>query len=398
MVIPMATYKLNGVVSLATNSIGSSTGYGVQGQYLAERLLKHGVKVANLSNYGLEGRIDKIRTKHGDVAHYPRGYKLYSDDVMDKWHNHFASQFPKLKNVLFTLYDVWVYNDLKFDGEIVSWVPLDHVTLPPQVRKFLLRTNVTPVTMSPHGQRQLENAGIESVYIPHAIDTKVFKPTHEVFGMPTRKYLEVPDDGFLVSMIQANKANGQIHRKALAEQLLAFAMFRKQHPNAYLYLHMEPSKVFGGFNLPVLLKSVGLDDSVVRIADTDTLRTGYPQDFLAGVYTASDVVLAVSYGEGFGVPVVEAQACGTRVITSGFAATQDLAGPDSWLVGGQPFWDENQSSFFQIPFTKSIEDALEMAYNEPRGVSESSIEFAKQFDVEKVWTDYWLPFWTERFS
>lgn len=394
----MATYKLNGVVSIASNSIGASTGYGVQGQYLAERLLKHGVKVANLSNYGLEGRIDKIRTKHGDVAHYPRGFKLYSDDVMGKWHEHFSAQFPKSPNVLFTLYDVWVYNDLQYDGPIVSWVPLDHVTLPPQVRKFLLRTNVTPVTMSPHGQRQLESAGIESVYIPHAIDTKVFKPTKEVFGMPTRKYLDVPDDAFLVTMVQANKANGQIHRKALAEQLFAFAMFRREHPDAYLYLHMEPSKVFGGFNLPVLLKSVGLSEEHVRVADTDTLRTGYPQEFLAGVYTASDVLLAVSYGEGFGVPVVEAQACGTRVITSGFAATADLASPDSWLVGGQPFWDEMQSSFFQIPFTQSITEALKQAYEAPRETSQEAIDFAKQFDVEKVWTEKWLPFWTERFG
>jgi glycosyltransferase involved in cell wall biosynthesis len=394
----MATYKLNGVVSIASNTIGTSTGYGVQGQYLAEGLLKHGVKVANLSNYGLEGRMDKIRTKHGDVAHYPRGFKLYSDDVMGKWHEHFATQFPGRKSVLFTLYDVWVYNDLQFDGEIVSWVPLDHATLPPQVRKFLMRTNVTPVTMSPHGQRQLEAAGIDSVYIPHSIDTKVFKPTKEVFGMPTRQYLDVPEDAFLVTMVQANKANGQIHRKALAEQLFAFARFRADHPDAYLYLHMEPSKVFGGFNLPVLLKSVGLSESHVRIADTEALRTGYPPEFLAAIYTASDVLLAVSYGEGFGVPVVEAQACGTRVITSGFAAPADLASPDSFLVGGQPFWDENQSSFFMVPFVQSIEDALRLAYKEPRGLSQASIDFAKEFDTAKVWNDKWLPFWTERFS
>jgi glycosyltransferase involved in cell wall biosynthesis len=394
----MATYKMNGVVSIASNTIGTSTGYGVQSLALAEQLLKHGVKVANLSNYGLEGRMDKIRTKHGDVAHYPRGYKIYSDDVMAKWHKHFSSQFPERKNVLFTLYDVWVYNDLEYDGPIVSWVPLDHVTLPPQVRRFLMRTNVTPVTMSPHGQRQLEAAGIDSVYIPHGIDTKVFKPTYQTFGVPTRKYLDVPEDAFLVSMVQANKANGQVHRKAIAEQLFAFARFRETHPDAYLYLHMEPSKVFGGFNLPVLLKSVGLTEEHVRIADTDTLRTGYPSEFLAAVYTASDVLLAVSYGEGFGVPVVEAQACGTRVITSGFAATEDLAGPDSFIVGGQPFWDETQSSFFMIPFVQSIQDALKLAYEEPRGVSQSSIDFAANFDTVKVWNDKWLPFWKDRFA
>jgi glycosyltransferase involved in cell wall biosynthesis len=394
----MATYKINGVVSIASNTIGTSTGYGVQSLALAEQLLKHGVKVANLSNYGLEGRMDKIRTRHGDVAHYPRGYKIYSDDVMGKWHKHFSSQFPERKNVLFTLYDVWVYNDLDYDGEIVSWVPLDHVTLPPQVRKFLMRTNVTPVTMSPHGQRQLEAAGIDSVYIPHGIDTKVFKPTYQTFGVPTRKYLDVPEDAFLVSMVQANKANGQVHRKAIAEQLFAFARFRETHPDAYLYLHMEPSKVFGGFNLPVLLKSVGLTEEHVRIPDTDTLRTGYPSEFLAAVYTASDVLLAVSYGEGFGVPVVEAQACGTRVITSGFAATEDLAGQDSFIVGGQPFWDEHQSAFFMIPFVQAIQEALTLAYAEPRGVSQSSIDFAANFDHAKVWNDKWLPFWKDRFA
>jgi len=394
----MATYKMQGAVSLASNSIGSSTGYGVQGKYLAEKLLKHGIKVANLSNYGLEGRVDTIRTKHGDVKHYPRGQVLYSEDVMQLWHKDFTSAFPTLKNYLFTLYDVWVYNNLKFDGEIISWVPLDHITLPPQVAKFLLRDQVTPVTMSPHGQRQLEDAGIDSTYIPHAVDTKVFKPTDEYLGMPTREYLQVPEDAFLVSMVQANKANGQIHRKSLAEQFLAFGMFRKEYPNSYLYLHMEPNKAFGGFDIPRLLKACGLDQSCVLMADSDILRTGYPQEFLAAVYTASDALLATSYGEGFGVPVVEAQACGTRVITSGFAATQDLAGEDSWIVGGQPFWDEAQGAFFSIPFVQSIVEALKEAYNAPRGLSEPSMAFAKEFDVDKVWDKYWLPFWKEKFD
>jgi glycosyltransferase involved in cell wall biosynthesis len=392
------TYKLKGAVAIASNSIGSSTGYGVQGQYLAERLLKHGIKVANLSNYGLEGRIDKIRTPFGEVKHYPRGHVLYSEDVMPIWAKDFFDEYPKLPNILFTLYDVWVYNNLQYDGNIVSYVPLDHTTLPPLVAKFLLRTNVTPITMSPHGQRQLEAAGIDSTYIPHSVDTKIFKPTDNYKGMKIREYLEVPEDAFLVSMVQANKANGQIHRKAIAEQLLAFSMLRKENKNAYLYLHMEPNKVFGGFDIAKLLRAVGLDQSCVLIADSDTLRVGYPQEFLAGVYTASDVLLGCSYGEGFGVPVIEAQACGTRVITSGFAATQDLAGSDSWLVGGQPFWDEAQQSFFSIPFVQSIYEALKEAQDAPRGVSESSIEFAKQFDVETVWNNYWLPFWKKQFE
>jgi hypothetical protein len=47
---------------------------------------------------------------------------------------------------------------------------------------------------------------------------------------------------------------------------------------------------------------------------------------------------------------------------------------------------------------QSIVDALKLAYDAERGTSESAIEFAKQFDVEKVWNDYWLPFWRSRFD
>lgn len=391
--------KLHGCISIASNTIGSPTGYGNQGKLIAERMLKHGLKVANLSNYGLEGTISKIRTKHGDVAHYPKGVTPYSHDVMPQWHKHFSDQHPGMPSALFTLYDVWVYNDLKFDGDIISWVPLDHVTLPPNVLKFLMRNNVTPITMAPHGQRQLEKAGISSTYIPHAVDTKVFKPTNTVFGVPTRDYLDVPEDAFLVSIVNANKANGQIHRKALAENLLAFAMFRQQYPNSYIYLHMEPTNQQGGFYLPTLIKAAGLPEDAVRILNPDTNRVGgYDEAYLAGIYTASDVMLGVSMGEGFGITTVEAQACGTPVIVSNWAASPDLAGPDSYLVDGQPWWDEPQQAFFNIPAIPSIVNALLLAYAAPRGVKQTSIEFAKQFDVDVVWDKYWMPFLKERFA
>lgn len=395
----MATYeKLKGALSVASNSYGIPTGYGVQTEMLIDRLTRHGIKAANLSNFGLEGRIETIKTPYGTVPHYPKGFKAYSQDVIPVWHEDFMSKHRSLKGALFTLYDQWVYNELEFDGDILAWTPLDHVTLPPSVLKFLLKKNVHPITMSPHGQRQLEKAGIESTYIPHSIDTKVMKPTYETFGVPTREYLQVPENAFLVSIVQANKANGLVHRKAVAEQLLAFAMFRERHPDAYLYLHMEPSNAYGGFNIPSLLRACGLTDEYVRILNSDVNRVGYPAEFLAAVYTASDVMLQCTYGEGFGVPVVEAQACGTRVITSGWAATQDLAGEDSWLVDGQPFWDEPQQAFYHIPSIPSIVNALELAYQEPRGESKTAIEFAKQFDVERVWNWYWMPFLREFFK
>lgn len=394
----MGYEKINAAVSVASNFYGAATGYGNQVTYLLDRMKRHKMDVAMLANYGLEGRFDKIKTRFGTVPAYPRGFAQHSHDVIPIWHSHFTSQHKDKPNALFTLYDVWVFNQMQFDDSIISWVPLDHVTLPPEVAKFLKRKNVTPITMSPHGQRQLEAVGIKSTYIPHSVDTQTYKPTFEIEGKPARQFMGISDETFLVTMVSANKSNGVVHRKGLAEALTAFAMFLHEKPDSHLYLHMEPSNAYGGFVVPRLLKAVGIPPEKVTVADSTQLRIGYPVETMAAIYTMSDVLLMPSYGEGFGIPLIESQACGTPVLTSSWTAMADLAGPSSWIVAGQPFWDETQVAMYQMPLISSIVDGLKLAYDAPRGVDDESREWAKQFDVEKVWQEKWLPFWKGYFG
>lgn len=389
--------KINAAISLASNSPGQPTGYGYQGKLLVQQMLKHDIKVAALSNYGCEGNKRELEIGGQIIPEYPRGLRQYSDDVIVPWHADFVSDYPDRQDALLTLYDVWVYNALpgvdKFDVPIIAWTPLDHVSLPPNVAEFLRRENVTAVTMSPHGQRQLEHAGLPSTYIPHMIDTNVYKPTYKMSdGLSAREYLGIDDDVFLVGMVAANKANQIIHRKAYAENLLAFGLFLKRHPEAKMYIHAEPSGMMGGFDLPALIKACGIPMDSVVFPDPFAHRCGFPEKDMAALYTAFDVLLHVSYGEGFGVPSIEAQACGTRVIASGWAASQDLVSEDSWLVEGIPFWDEPQKAWYNIPIIPSILEALEMAYEADRGVSQYAREFAKKFDVETVWRWHFLPF------
>jgi glycosyltransferase involved in cell wall biosynthesis len=159
-----------------------------------------------------------------------------------------------------------------------------------------------------------------------------------------------------------------------------------------LYIHTEPGRGYGGFDIAVLLKAMGIPRENVLMPDPFLLRAGYPEEHMAGFYTAMNVLLSTSYGEGFGIPTIEAQACGTRVITSNYAASKDLASEDSWKIDGQPFWDEAQGSFFQIPSVNSIVRALNEAYEADRAKSEKAIAFAKQFDADKVWNENWVPF------
>lgn len=395
---PANREQFKGTVSLYSNSPDQPTGYGQQARYLVDRLKRHGFDVAALSNYGLEGIKRELDTPYGEIPHFARGMEMYSNDSAPIDHKTWANNFPSQKNALITLYDVWVLTNPAFDEiDIFSWVPLDHITLPPRVEAFLRKENVTPVAMAPHGVRQLEEKGIACRYAPHGIDTKKIKPTFEIDGQSIEEHMGTKDR-YVIGMVAANKSSGLVHRKAFSENLLAFSIFKKKHPDAVLYLHTDPLGRTGGWNLLTLLKALGIEDSDVIFPNPLSYKYGISQEHLAAYYSGMDVLLATSYGEGFGVPSVEAQACGTRVIGSSWAATPDLLSEDSFVVDGQPSWDSGQDAWWQIPNVPSIVSALEEAYKLGKGRSQTAIDFASAFDVEKVWTKYWLPILRDKFA
>lgn len=384
--------KLKGTVSVWSNSPGQPTGYGMQAKMLVDRLQRDGAKVAALSNYGVEGNISTYDTGYGVIPHYPRGLDGYSNDVAPMQHAHWKAQNRGLKDVFISLYDVWVIKGAAWDKmNIASWVPLDHVTMPPKVEAWLRKPNVTPIAMSPFGVEQMKAKGIDCEYVPHAIDTKIMKPTWELGGQNIREYMGVDEDTFVVGTVAANKASGLIHRKAFSENLLAFSIFRQKHPNSVLYMHTDPLGTAGGWNVLPMLKAMGIPKEAVMFPPFIDFKFGMPAEQVAALYTGMDVLLAPSYGGGFEVPIVEAQACGTRVIASSWTAPKDLVADDGWLIEGQPMWDPSQESFWQVPLVPSIVDALELAYEAGRGRSQVAMDFAKQFDVETVWEKYWIP-------
>jgi glycosyltransferase involved in cell wall biosynthesis len=394
---PANREQFKGTVSLYSNSPDQPTGYGQQARYLVDRLKRHGFDVAAISNYGLEGIKRELDTPYGKIPHFARGMDLYSNDTAPVDHKTFAAGRNQ-KDVMITLYDVWVLTSKLFDTfPILSWVPLDHVTLPPRVETFLRKENVTPVAMAPHGVRQMEEKGIACRYAPHGIDTKIFKPTFEIEGQSVEEHMGTKDR-YVVGMVAANKSSGLVHRKSFSENLLAFSIFKKKHPDAMLYLHTDPMANGIGWNLLSLLQSLGIEKEDVAFPHSQSYKYGIKQETLAGYYTGMDVMLATSYGEGFGIPSVEAQACGTRIIGSNWAATADLASEDSFLVGGQPQWDSGQDAWWQIPNVPSIVTALEEAYKLGKGRSQKAVDFASDFDVDTVWSKHWLPILRDTFA
>jgi glycosyltransferase involved in cell wall biosynthesis len=144
-----------------------------------------------------------------------------------------------------------------------------------------------------------------------------------------------------------------------------------------------------------LLESLQVDPKHVRFVDQVAYKFGIDRQTLAAALSACDVGLVTSYGEGFGIPTIEFQMCGTPVIGSKFAATAELVSNEGWLVDGQPLWDAPQRSYFNIPSIVSIFEALEAAYLRGKKTSptqyQATIDFAKQYDADVVFDEYWKP-------
>jgi glycosyltransferase involved in cell wall biosynthesis len=377
----------------ASNSPWATTGYGQQTAQVTKRLQADDHQVALASNYGLEATVQAWE----GMKHFPRGYDLYSNDVvpahMAAWHH----EHKDLDPLLVTLFDTWVFKGAQWDmvNQIASWVPIDHQPCPPDVLAWCKRENVAPIAMSRFGEKMLHNDDVECAYAPHAIDTKLFKPTPEIRllnGMASaRQFMEVPVDAFVVGMNSANKGGQHgLNRKGFGEAFLAFGMWAQKRSDVVLYVHTEDKGAMGGIDLHYLAKACGIPDDRIKFVDQYAHRMGVPNEILAGVYTEMDVMLQPSLGEGFGIPAIEAQACGTPVIMTDATAQTELLG-DGWLVPGQPVWDHSQKSWWTTPSIPAIIEALEAAYARGRERSETAIKFASQYDADYVYDRYWRP-------
>jgi glycosyltransferase involved in cell wall biosynthesis len=82
---------------------------------------------------------------------------------------------------------------------------------------------------------------------------------------------------------------------------------------------------WGGQNLPLLLRELGIDGQVEILTGADDAQ-------LAEMYRGAHALVMPSLYEGFGLPVVEALSLGVPVITSRESAMSEVAGTAALLV------------------------------------------------------------------
>ncbi len=359
------------------------SGYGEQAGLFIPRLAAQGHEMAVAANWGLNG----VRLDWNGLTIYP------ADGA---WGNKTTATFAQhhKADLTIALCDAWVLKPSEWpqDFRMAIWAPIDHYPIPPAVLAVLQDEKVTPIAMSRFGFDQMTAFGLDPIYVPHGVDTALFRPRPEIRS-EIRRELNIPEDAFLVGQVAANKGNPSVPRKAFPQAFTAFAQFAQAHEDAWLYCHTEAHPTGGGgIDLETAARAVGCPTGRVRFPHASAFELGMSRDVVAALYPAFDVLLNASMGEGFGVPILEAQACGVPVIASDHSAMTELTHA-GWKVSGDPWWDALQSCFAINPSIESIRAALEQAYEHrtDQELRARAVEFAQGYDADLVAREFWVP-------
>lgn len=160
----------------------------------------------------------------------------------------------------------------------------------------------------------------EKVHAIHLAVSDMFCPLHDAkVREHLRQKYDLPQQFILyVGTIEPRKnisrliqAIGHLHQAGLCSPLLLVG------PNGWLMNNLQKE-----------VEQLGLNKFVRYL--------GYvPEEDLAGLYSLATVFAFPSLYEGFGLPPLEAMACGTPVLTSHHSAMEEVCGEAAWLVDPQ---------------------------------------------------------------
>ena len=112
-------------------------------------------------------------------------------------------------------------------------------------------------------------------------------------------------------------------QKNLERLLRAFAQVRDG--TTRLVLAGRPAGAYADAILRPLTRTLGVEEHVVFAGATD-------DEALCALYHAAVALVYPSLADGFGLPIVEAMACGCPVITSNVSSMPEVAGDAALLV------------------------------------------------------------------
>ncbi len=197
----------------------------------------------------------------------------------------------------------------------------------------------------------------ERVHVVHHGVDPIFRPQPDEIVQELRRRLLRPGERHLILHV------GHSARRKNVETLYeAFGLLRERDVPARLVR-------IGGNPTPgqaEIIRRHGIGDSVTHIPHVDNRD-------LPPYYAAADVFVFPSLYEGFGIPLIEAMACGTPVICSDWALFHEVCGDAA------AFFDARDAQALSETVARVLEDG-----DLSRSLRERGLERAKAFTWENT--------------
>ena len=367
------------------------TGYAGQARTWVSYLAAAGHDVAvlalagQMSHMGAWKTLPVLGAEPRIIPVYPSTpYEANAQDVLATHAEDFAA------DLVISLTCTWVLKPPAWrDLRAVMITPVDvaglrgHPGMSRQDYEVIIESGATPAAVCRWGETQMRSRGLEPLYLPHGVDTGVFRPLED------RKKIRQVKGLTHRFVAGVNAMNHERDRKNLPEVFQAFRLLLDSHPDSMLALHAL-AYTPEGLNLMLMAAECDISDRILW-SDQGQLASGTASPEAVADWAASCDVIIQAGNEGFGLPTVEAMACGTPVIAGDWGPHRELTAGTGWLVEGQPKWNNWHGKWWRTPHIDALAAALAEAYDTASDRREAARKASLSWDAERVWEDHWEP-------
>ncbi len=243
-------------------------------------------------------------------------------DRLDLYHGiNFKMQTRGRYGGVVTIHDLWLDRYPQYSKKLLGqWASFY------RTRRTARRARKV-ITISQHSASEIQTLyGLppDRIAIVHNGVSQTFQPNQDPESFADlRKRLAIPDRGVILFVGGANP------RKNHQALLRAYAFGLRRLERYSLVMVGDSSDRFG--DIRITAHGLGIDHRVSCVGHV-------PVDDLKLLYSHAELFVFPSIYEGFGMPVLEAMACGAPVITSSTTSLPEVAGDAAILVNPE---DEN---------------------------------------------------------
>lgn len=179
------------------------------------------------------------------------------------------------------------------------------------------------LTISQFGVQSFRQQGVAVDWCPVAANADVFYPLPTDQRAVIRAKLGIAPDAFVVGTMAQNQG-----RKDIPAGIEGFIAFAQDKPTARLLLDMDAVSPVG-WDIRALFHQFGWDISKVLFRE-DCIRAGVIN--LRERYNILDAHMVISHREGFGFPLLEAQACGVVSMAMDYCSGGEICGENHGVL------------------------------------------------------------------